>query len=311
MPHNLVGSYRGMKIAEQMPSFDYGTLASCWYAGHSEGDIEKDKYVLEVEAAIGAKKRKEILEAPLPNLDDAIKKLEEHDIDFDAYELLVEIKAGRLEPSEIVNRAIDDYSDKHLIFRGLSEEFRTAYQALSAKGIIATFNRVLSNYSGVSHAYVESAQPVITQVIPLITAGYLEIKTTFEGLEENIDRMNDQESWDFPSVQETFKTYTESITKRLGAIGQTLEELQQAGEQVDRIDSKKFINYHRCFNSLGRALNDIQVDFSTLASSDKHKGEGLARNEKQYLVMSDQATSLLGSLNRALREHMPDAYQLI
>jgi hypothetical protein len=122
MPHNIVASYRGMKLAEEVPQFNRGTLAACWYAGQVYSGQE-GRYISEIERLIGtgkrqrilqapfkriigAYKRQRILQAPLPSFDDAIKLMQEKGIEFDVLPFVPEIQKGNLAMTPLLEQII-------------------------------------------------------------------------------------------------------------------------------------------------------------------------------------------------------------
>ncbi len=112
-PHDVVASYRGMKIAEAVPKFSLGTLAACWYAGQNRVHSSDERYVTEIETMIGADRRAAILNAPLPNFDDAIALMRERGINFDVDPFLEEAEKGNLTLTPPLEEAVQDFSEKH------------------------------------------------------------------------------------------------------------------------------------------------------------------------------------------------------
>jgi hypothetical protein len=313
-PHNLIASYRGMKIAQEMPDIGYGTLCACWYAGRENPSPFDDKYVKEVESAIGAEKRKAILNEPLPDLDPVIKLMEEKGIDFDAGDLQAEIENGRLQPTETVRRVIDKFSDDVLVFRGLSGDYRTCYEHLTEKGSGRILKLALGDgyafwrgeESKLADDYVRAASKLVDRELPSFREGVGRIQSDFKSLDEKLDSLDGE---GYQSLRETFEKGLKHSDSLIEFAGATLQKLEEAKKNSE--DSKvKFVSYHDGFNGLGRTFSDMRLQFSSLSRWDGTKQKGVKRNKQVYDTMSDEASSLLVELNRSLREQMPGMYSL-
>lgn len=114
-PHNLIQSWRGMKILEQIQAIDHGTLCHCWYAGGRTINNESD--IADVVAQLGQstldKLREELLlTGPSPfELDQMLDIAKEWGIDINGQELEGEVARKTIMDTEAVRSAIQSWHE--------------------------------------------------------------------------------------------------------------------------------------------------------------------------------------------------------
>lgn len=302
MPHDIIASYRGMRIAEEVPTFGHGTLAACWYAGKNNVDSSDRGYINYIKGMIGADKRREILRAPLPSFDDAIKSMQKRNIDFDVYPFLTEIKKGSLSMTPVLEQVVNDYSDRVLLFGGLAGDFKKAYQALTEKpeGLLARFKarKVESKHVDSARAYVNMVEQMLPSFIP-------DVERQYGLLVQNIG--------DTTLDISPFSEYSrESVRRARKKIYLGKAEFDQAAAQLRRTTAsqrspeKKFVAYHNSLESMMEAASEISSGFSTF---EIYAGRGEPAGEV-FGAAKSLAEGTVKVINRAAREKMQGAYAL-
>ncbi len=119
---NLVTLYRGMQLAQEVPTIhpgwhERGTLEQC-YAAAMEGVDWNTDLVEKIQGAIGESRFRDIMNSPLPSdeFDLAIRKLQtmesvlkESDMEFDPQPLLREIERGTLQRTPTIDKLVANY----------------------------------------------------------------------------------------------------------------------------------------------------------------------------------------------------------
>lgn len=299
---NLAASYRGMKIAELVPEFGRDTLTACWYAGQRDIHLfedERERYISKVEKIIGAEKRKQILEAPLPSFDKTIQTLQERGIDIDVDSLLEEIEYGTLETTPVVEEVVQRFSDEHLIVRGVKGEYELALNELRNPGLLRRLkNRFFPNPC--LEKYLLKAEIMLQEVLPLV-------EKKFDIIVKSINRplgdADKPEQWVIDRYTgchtniklEKDKAY--NAIKNLRAETRRKLKLQQA-----------FIHYHDNLENLTHEISNIAFDYHELERLRNEKG--MKENAEMFSKNEEHARRLLRLLNRSVQRMMPGIYGL-
>lgn len=198
MPHDIVASYRGMMIAQEVPQFGFRTLCSCWYAGEKDRGPSDKQYIDEIKGMIGRYKLQQILAAPLPSFDKAIRTMQEHNINFDVPPFLLEIKQGSLTMTPTLEKVINDYSDKNLLFSGLAGDFEEAYETLAkeTKGSMTRLNgrRVNPQHLELARAYVTMLEGILPEVVPDLETQYWPLVQTIQDREIDVSKFQTEDN---------------------------------------------------------------------------------------------------------------------
>lgn len=114
-PHNLIQSWRAMKILEKVPDIQQGTLCHCWYAAKEKIYGSDIRWVEELATQFSSndefeKVRNEALNAlPSPEAFDAMLiALREKNVSIDSYELTQLIKEGKLSPNPLIDQIVKE-----------------------------------------------------------------------------------------------------------------------------------------------------------------------------------------------------------
>ncbi len=300
MPHDIVASYRGMKIAEEVPTFGHGTLAACWYAGHRDVHSSEQRYIDDIVGMIGADKRQQIISAPLPSFDEAIQVMMEKGIDFDVYPFLTELDQGNLTMTPVLEKAVNDYSDRVLLFRGLSGDFGKAYESLTGKpkGLLERIRgrKIDPRYVEVAGSYISMVEQALPWLIPDVER---QIGLLTEGVR---DLSVDVDQFDAES-RETVEQARSQIYDNQAKLSAAAANLRQTSASQATPD-KKFVAYHAALDAMVRAASDVARGFSTLAiytGRDEPTGQG-------FSATKGLAEGVVHVINRAAREQMQGAY---
>lgn len=303
MPRDIVASYRGMKIAEEVPQFGHGTLAACWYAGNRSVSFSDKKYIDDIEGMIGAENRQRIIQAPLPSFDDAVRLMQEKGIDFDAYPFLTEIEQGNLSMTPVLEQAVNDYSDRVLLFRGgLAGDFGKAYQALTEepKGLLARFKKrkVGSEHIDSARAYVAMVEQMLPSFIPDVErqSGLLDQK--IEGTVLGVSQFSEHS-------RESVEPARTKIYDGKARFDEATAKLRQTtASQMP--PKEKFITYHTALKAMVRAASNISSGFSTLEIY-AGKEEPLRNVFRASISLAKETVKVI---NSTVRRNMQGAYAL-
>ena len=107
MPHRVLTSYRGMRLAELVKEFEHGTLAACWHSGNRKVHPSEKRYVDEIEAKVGRAAREQILSTLPEDFEGFVERLGEKDVYVPGLELEEEVKAGVLKVTPRVQELLD------------------------------------------------------------------------------------------------------------------------------------------------------------------------------------------------------------
>lgn len=119
IPHNLIQSWRAMKLLEEADDIYSGFYYACWNAFNTIPepvkleDFQKDRDLLELKQSMGwqIEKRDKIL-ASVPTqaeLESMIQILQDGGVKVDGWELNQEVKAKRLIPGPLAKKVIRNY----------------------------------------------------------------------------------------------------------------------------------------------------------------------------------------------------------
>lgn len=114
MLHNIIQSWRAMKMLEQVSVIDEITLSACWYASHLNVMVQDQHYLDRLVSDVGEERFQEIRsnvlkQAPsYEELDTMLRILEEVSISVNARELQREITAGRISSNPVIDKLISD-----------------------------------------------------------------------------------------------------------------------------------------------------------------------------------------------------------
>ena len=115
MPHNVIQSWRGMKLLEELPCVGSGTFCYCWTL--MRGDDRRDheqQYFNELAAQIGTEqleKRIREIRASVPSSEELEKMLEafrEKGVDVSHWDLKAELDAGRIKTSPLIETILTE-----------------------------------------------------------------------------------------------------------------------------------------------------------------------------------------------------------
>ncbi len=300
-PRDIVASYRGMKIAEEVPQFGHGTLAACWYAGKRDVHNSDQKYIDDINEMIGADKRQEIIRAPLPSFDDAIRLMQEKDIDFDAGYFLKEIEQGSLSITPVLEQVINDYSDRVLLFRDLAGNFKRAYEVLTEKptGLLAKFRGRKINAE-----HLDSARAYVTMVEQMLPSFIPEVERQYGLLVQNIEGTNMDSAQFSEHSRESIEPARTRIYDSKMKFDEAAAKLRQTtASQMS--PEEKFVEYHTALENMMKAASEISSGFSTFEIY--ARGEP---TEDAFGATKSLAEGTVRVINRAAREKMQGAYAL-
>ncbi|MBR9705266.1 hypothetical protein GOV12_07675 [Candidatus Pacearchaeota archaeon] len=303
IPHDIVASYRGMKIAEEVLEFGLGTLCACWYAGERSVHSSQEKYIHDIEGMIGADKRQKIIQAPLPCFDDAIKLMQENHIDFDINPFLIEAKHHGFNMTPILEQAVNDYSDRYLLFRGLTGDFEKAYQSMTEKpkGFFSRFIRqkVGSEHLDSARLYVEMVEQMLPSFIPDIERQYGLLVQNIGDTTLDLSQFDEHVREDIEPVRTKIYDSRTRFDQAKAKLRQTTESQMSHGE--------KFVEYHTALETMMKAVSEISSGFSTFeiyAGRGEPAGDIFGANKS----LAEETVKII---NRAARENIPSAYSLI
>lgn len=131
-PHNLIQSFRTMKILEQIDEVREHTLAYTWFSAEREVPQGDKKFVVQLAKEVGVEKfiniRQEALEAVPTDkeLETMITTLRKNNIMVADRELLEEVKAGRLKPSPIIDSVVEECAQRRAKIEKENQEYEEA-----------------------------------------------------------------------------------------------------------------------------------------------------------------------------------------
>lgn len=115
IPHCIIQSWRAMKVLEEIPVIEHGTLCACWYAA-GRRFLDSDKRHLEHlvdiigEEHFGTLRARVLEDAPgADELDEMIRLFREHEIHVNVHELRQEIEAGTIVITDEIQRLLDEH----------------------------------------------------------------------------------------------------------------------------------------------------------------------------------------------------------
>jgi hypothetical protein len=283
-----------MLIAQEVPEFGRRTLCACWHTGSCAGKKEVlpeyQAHIDTIDSLIGTEKRKEILNAPLPNFDGVIQLMKQKDIYFDIYPFLDELGAGNLKLTPTLEAAIQDYYDESLIRLGVSEKYKKALDYLTKKPR-KLFERATDPFQKVETEYIQKADAMFRDIFPSTVKM---CETLFDGITKTREKLKSDE-------------YLNLIT-RTNKILEEVAELKSAYPRKMK-PKKKFILYHNNMHDLAGNISSISSTLSWLAKYE-YKGKGKEKEGDILLGVKNKADDLLKFLNRSVQEKMPGIYKL-
>jgi hypothetical protein len=301
-PHDIVASYRGMKIAEEVPTFGHGTLAACWYASHRDVHPSDKRYIDDIEGMIGADTRQRILNTPLPSFDEAIQVMMEKGIDFDVYPFLAELDQDNLTRTPVLEKAVNDYSDRVLLFRGLSGDFGKAYESLTGKpkGLWERIRgrRIDPRYMEVAGSYVSMVEQSLPWLIP-------DVERQIGLLNEGVKDLSVDVEQNGAESRETVEQARAQIYDNQAKLNVAAADLRQASVG-QATPNRKFVAYHTALDAMVRSASDVARGLSTLAIyAGREEPSG-----QEFTATKGLAESVVQVINRTAREQMQGAYAL-
>src|SRR3989344_6321727 len=141
MPHNLIQSWRAMRILEYVEVIERDTLCATWYAGSREPHPSNQHYVDELAAKVGEDKfrslRTRILdEVPSPDeLTRMLTVLKDNNVAVSSWELKIEVDEGRLAPNPLIDELVAEDERRRQEYQRREEELEKplpAEQSLAA-----------------------------------------------------------------------------------------------------------------------------------------------------------------------------------
>ncbi len=289
VPHNLVDSYRAMQIAEKMPKLDNlllssGDLSRCFNLAWCDFSYADAK----IEEGVGKDELLQIRDALLPNLDGTIRKLEEHQIELSAWDLVREIKRGKLKQTETITKAIERFSDEVLVFHGLSGEYKTAYECLT------------TGDGDLSNVVVEAAKSCCRTAAQFVDFGVPYIKQLYEKIK--LDYFRVRKPHIIGEKSDTFVKERQAADNGFTNANTAFLKLKKLRENSIQ-NPYNFVEYHKNLQILGESFRELPHRFAFLSIYDK-------QNSDVYIRMQKEADKLLTLLNSLLRERMPLVYHL-
>ncbi len=300
-PHDLVASYRAMRIAEEVTSIGSDTLSACKYASqrevlwpHEKRDIKREEGLADIRARV--------FDEQLPSFDQAINEMQDRGINLYVPSLLDENARGFLAMTHVLEKTINDYSDKYLLLCGLSPEYRKAYKHLSgeAKGLLSRIGGAVNHFSHLQAAvsYVGMIEGILPTLISDIEAQSGLLAQSLGDMRQDIgDRLD------------IFSTAIEQnradAHENLAVSAEALETLKGMAA-AEALPAEKFVAYHKSLDAMFRAASDMEGHLSTLSlftGTDAPAGVDLC----SAAMFAD---GVIRVINRAAREYMQGAYSL-
>jgi hypothetical protein len=283
-----------MKIAEEIPRFGPGSLAACWYAGQRRVHSDDQEYIDEIVGMIGADKRQQILDAPLPSFDEAIRIMWDRNIEFAANSFIPEIEQGRLLRSPLLEKVVNDFSDRYLLFHGLSHDFESAHTALikQPQGIMERIKSMVKrpninpDHSKSAKRYVATVERMLPHLIP-------EFELQYGLLIKNIGDTH----FDSPYSKKE-KPAIDNYMAKFERAAINLRQTRASQNPPER----KFVDYHQALTAMVDAAHGIGQGFLRLEyGSNNAEIDGLKSTRSL-------AKGVVIAINRAVREHMQGTY---
>jgi hypothetical protein len=130
-PHQLIRSWRSMKILERLERIEDGTLCCCFYAAQREISNNDQQYLDRLAEQLGdAKKLQTILTEVMalnPNaveMETMLNALRRAKVDISEWELQEEIKAGRISNSPLIETIIEEAEARREEHKTQEEEIK-------------------------------------------------------------------------------------------------------------------------------------------------------------------------------------------
>jgi len=133
------------------------------------------------------KNHKPELKSKLPSVDSAITQMHEHGIEYDINPLL-NIGKNVETPTSVLEMTIQDYSERELIFCGLTGQYKEALEALNGPNKPGVFKRFFSKtgYEQIAQEYVDKLEPVLPGILSDFQDQYQSLQNNGE---TNIDQI--------------------------------------------------------------------------------------------------------------------------